>query len=78
MSSLNQWCSQPPVNPIVSVQISLHSVRSHMSQFCLNVCTQIEAGSTNGRKQIVWDDVTNHFFFHKAAILTNSLDSRVI
>ena len=46
-----------------------------MSQFCLNVCTRIEASSTNGRKQVAWDDVTNRFLFYKAAILTNLVDS---
>ena len=48
-----------PFNPTVFVQIQLHScsVRSHVSQFCLNVCTRIEASSTNGRKQVAWDDV---------------------
>ena len=52
-----------------------YSVRSHVSQFCFNVCTQVEAGSTNGIKQVVWDDVTKRFLFHKAAISTNSVNS---
>ena len=46
-----------------------------MSQFCLNVCTWIEAAVTNGRKQVLWDDVTKHFPIHKAAIITNLLNS---
>ena len=46
-----------------------------MSEFCLCVCTQIEAGSTNGRKQLAWDDVRNRFLFYKAAILTNLVDT---
>ena len=46
-----------------------------MGQFCLNAYTQIEAISTNRRKQVAWDDVIKYFLFHKAAILTNSLDS---
>ena len=46
-----------------------------MSRFHLNVCTRIEAGSTNGRKQVAWDDVTKCFLLHKAVILINSLDS---
>ena len=45
-----------------------------MSQFCLNARTRIEAGSTNGRKRIASDDVVKCFLFHKAAILTNSVD----
>ena len=57
-----------PVNPTIFVQIPLHSVRSYMSQFCLYVYKQIKAGSTNGSKEVVWDDVTNRFPFHKAAI----------
>ena len=32
-----------------------------MSQLQLNVCTQIEAGSTNRRKGVAWDDVTKRF-----------------
>ena len=27
------------------------------------------------KKTVAWDDVTKRFLFHKAAILTNSLDS---
>ena len=46
------------------------SVTNHMSQCCLNVCTWIKAGSTNRSKQVAWDDVTNHFLFHTAAILS--------
>ena len=45
-----------------------------MSQFCLNAPTRIEAGSTNGRKQIASDDVAKCFLFHKAAILTNTVN----
>ena len=47
-----------PVNPNVFIQMPItitYSVRSHVS---LNVCTQIEAGSTNGRTQVAWSDVT--------------------
>ena len=36
------------------------------------VCTQVEAGSTSG---VAWDDVTKRFLLHKAAILTNLVDS---
>ena len=36
------------------------------------VCTQVEAGSTSG---VARDDVTKRFLLHKAAILTNSIDS---
>ena len=50
-----------------------YSVRSHMSQFCLNVRTQIQACLTNGRKRVTRDDVTKCFLFHKAVILTNLL-----
>ena len=65
-----------PINPTVFVQIPLHySVTSHVIQFRRNVYTRIEAGLTNGRKRIAWDDVTKHFLFHKAAILTNLVDS---
>ena len=65
-----------PVKPTMFVQTPFtYSVTSHVSQFHLNVCTQIEAGSTNGRKQVVWDDVRKYFLLHKAAILNNSLDS---
>ena len=54
-----------PVNPTIFVQIPLHSysVRSQMSQF------------QPMEKLVVWDDVTKSFLSHKAAILTNSLDS---
>ena len=41
-----------------------------MSQFCLNVCTQIKTGSTDGRKQVAGDDVTI-----KHSTLANSFDS---
>ena len=53
------------VNPTVFIQIPLHtiiyyySVRSHVSQFHLNVYKHIEVGSTNERKWVAWDDVTN-------------------
>ena len=30
------------------------------------ICTQIEADSTNGRKQVAWDYVTKYLSFHKA------------
>ena len=46
-----------------------------MSLLYLNVCTWNEADSTNGRKQVAWYDVTKCFVFHKAAILTNLLES---
>ena len=40
-----------PVNPTVFVQIPLHIVLTNrVSQFRLNVCTRIKAGSTNDRK----------------------------
>ena len=41
----------------------------------LNVCTQIEAGSTNEKKISAWDDVTKRLLFHKAGILTSLLAS---
>ena len=78
MSSLNQCCRATSVNPTIFIQIPLATyivLRSHVSQFCLNVCTWIEAGSNNGRKQVAWDDVAKHFFFYKAPILTNSFIS---
>ena len=46
-----------------------------MSLFRLKVWKQNEAGSTNERKRVAWDDVTKRFLFHKAAVLTTSLDS---
>ena len=46
-----------------------------MSQFHLNLSTQIEAGLTNGRKLVTWDDVTKRFLFYKTATLTNLVDS---
>ena len=54
-----------PVNPTIFVQMPTtitYSVRSHVS---LNLCTQIEAGPTNGRTQIAWSDVTQCFLFQK-------------
>ena len=41
-----------------------------MSQFCLNVCTRIKTGSTDGRKQVAGDDVTI-----KRSTLANSFNS---
>ena len=66
-----------PVNHIIFIQIPLHigSVRSYVSQFCLNVCIRIETGSTNRRKRVAWDDVTKYFLFHKEAILTNLFEA---
>ena len=52
-----------------------NNVTNHVNQLHLNVCTRIEAGLTNVRKRVAWNDVTKHFLFHKAVILTNSLDS---
>ena len=75
MSSLNQCRKQPQLTHHFHLNTITYSVRSHVSQFRLNVCTQIKTSSTNGRKRIAWDDVTKHFLFHKAAILTNSLES---
>ena len=46
-SNLNQWYSQPHY---FRPNIITYSVTSHMSQYCLNVCTWIEACSANGRK----------------------------
>ena len=40
-----------------------------MSQSHLNECTRIEAGSTDGRKPVAFDDVTKCFLSYKAAIL---------
>ena len=63
-------------NPTIFIQNTItYSVRSHESQFPLNVCAWIEVGSSNGRKRVAWDDVTKRFLFYKAAILTNSLNS---
>ena len=44
-----------------------------MSQFCLNECTWIKAGLTNGRKQLAWDDVTKHLLFQKQQFFTTQL-----
>ena len=71
MSSLNHWCKQPQSTHHFRSNTITYSVTSHVSQFRLNLCTRIEAGSNNGRKRVAWDDVTKHFLFHKAAILTN-------
>ena len=74
---LKSMVQATPANPTIFIQISLatYSVRSYASEFCLNVCTWIEVGSTNGRKQVAWDDVAKHFLFYKAPILTNSFIS---
>ena len=75
MSVFNQWCNQPIQPHHFCSNTITYSVTNHVSLLCLNVCTWNEADSTNGRKQVAWYDVTKCFVFHKAAILTNFLES---
>ena len=52
-----------------------YSTMNVVSQLHMNECEQIQIDLINGRKQEIWDDVTNLFPFHKVTTAMNSLDS---
>ena len=64
---LKSMVQSTPVNPTVFVKVLLatYNVTNHVSQLRFNVCTQIEAALTNGKKTSALGDVTKHSSFTK-------------